>query len=260
MDVSIQSMRKGLENGEFMLYYQPKYDLFFDRITGVEALIRWKRQNGELIPPNTFLPVAEASGWISQLGDWILRTAVHQAVNWRLAGYQISVAINVSPNQILSNELASDFLTTLDVVMQDAGAIPTDIELEVTEGIAISSAGIVWVDALKSRGISLAIDDFGTGYSSLAYLKSFSAHTLKIDKLFIDNAPSNLSDCLLLEAMINIGHSFGMVVVAEGVENEEQKDFLKYAGCDVIQGYFYSKPLRVNEIESLLNINDSYNI
>lgn len=250
INLSVDHMRQGLRNGEFILHYQPKYDLFLNRITGLEALIRWYH-NGRLISPIHFLPAAEESGWINELGDWILNSAICQAVSWRQAGHKVTVAINVSSSQIQDDVQVADFITKLDRIMKETAALPTDIELEVTEGIIISPAGMAWVEAIKARGIALAIDDFGTGYSSLAYLKNIGAHTLKIDKSFVDNAPASLSNCLLLEAMINIGHSFGMLVVAEGVEEEEQMDFLRFAGCDILQGYLFSKPLHVKEVEAL---------
>ena len=241
MERSKESMRLALQNQEFVLHYQPKYDIFLDQITGVEALTRWNSPDRGMISPVDFIPVAESNGFIHELGDWILSEAISQAVSWREAGHQVTVAINVSPHQIQDSDQVAYFLSNLDSLMQSSGAKTSDIQLEVTEGAAVSASGLTWLELIKERRITIAIDDFGTGYSSLAYLKNLGAHTLKIDKAFVDQAPSNLSDCLLLEAMVEIGHSFGMVVVAEGVEEEEEEqvDFLKVVGCDVIQGYFF---------------------
>jgi len=251
MNLSIERMYQGLKNNEFTLHYQPKYDLFLSRITGVEALIRWNQDGIGLIPPACFIPLAEDNGFINELGDWILRSAINQAVKWRLAGYRVTVAINISPCQIKDNKQVTEFILKLDSFLQEAQALVSDIQLEVTEGVAVTPAGLTWVEAIKSRCIPIVIDDFGTGFSSLAYLKNLGAHTLKIDKAFVDDAPSSLSDCLLLSAMVEIGHSFGMIVVAEGVEEEEQVDFLKVIKCDVIQGYFFSKPLVPEDVELL---------
>jgi len=253
MNLTKEFLQLALKNKEFTLYFQPKYDIFLNQIIGVEALIRWISPERGMISPVDFIPAAESNGFIHPLGEWILTEAIKQAVVWRAAGHKVTVAINVSPFQIQDIDHVHNFLSSLDKVMKEFTANTSDIQLEVTEGTAVSASGLQWLELIRERGIDTAIDDFGTGYSSLAYLKNLGAHTLKIDKSFVDHAPFNLSDCLLLEAMIEIGHSFGMVVVAEGVEKEEQVDFLKVVNCDVIQGYFFSKPLPAEQVTALLN-------
>lgn len=246
-----QRLRRALEQDEFCLYYQPQWSVDGRRITGMEALIRWQDPEQGLISPAEFIPVAERSALISQIGSWVLREACTQIARWQQQGVQVPrVAVNVSPQQLHHHNLPQEVAS----ILQHTRIDPRLLELELTEG-ALMAPGLEAVDmlnALRALGVSLAIDDFGTGYSSLAYLKRFPLNLLKIDKSFVDDLLTSDDARAIVETIILLGHRLGLRVLAEGVEDESQRLALEGLGCHQIQGYLKSRPLPVDELEELL--------
>jgi EAL domain-containing protein (putative c-di-GMP-specific phosphodiesterase class I) len=244
-------LRGALKRQEFVLHYQPKINLQTGKITGAEALIRWMHPDRGLLPPLQFIPIAEESGVILSIGQWVLGEACRQAKEWIDAGLPATpVAVNVS-----SVEFRSDaFLDSLRAVLKDSHLDPRYLELELTESVlmqhAESSASVL--SALKSIGVRLAVDDFGTGYSSLSYLKSFPIDSLKIDQSFVRDIATDTDDVTIVSAVITMAKSLRQCVVAEGVETEEQVTFLQVHGCDEAQGYYFSKPGAAQEFAKLL--------
>lgn len=241
-----------VSNHELMLYYQPQMDLKTKKILGFEALVRWKH-NGKIISPMEFIPVAEESGLIVSIGEWILREACQQAVNWKKAGFSdLIIAVNISARQFQDPR----FLEVATLALKDSGATPAMIELEITESTIMNNPEHVVAELqnLRKMGFTLAIDDFGTGYSSLAYLKRFPIHKLKIDKSFIDplvNTSSN-QEHAIVHAIVQMGQNLGLRVIAEGVETQAQVTQLERLSCDEIQGYWLSKPLPLSEVQNFL--------
>lgn len=236
------SLRHAIENEEFLLYFQPKINLATGKLCGAEALIRWQPKDGPLISPLSFIPVAEETGQIEALGRWVLGNACRAANQFsQLLGKPFSVAVNVSPRQFRHCDLVS----TVEQVIKDTNVDPGCLELEITESCLVhdTPAFIKTLHDLKSLGLTLAIDDFGTGYSSMAYLKDFPVDRLKIDKAFVGNLENEPANVAILKAIIALGHSFGLKVVAEGVETAYQQAYLHGMGCDELQGYYFSKPL-----------------
>ena len=243
-------LRQALKLGQLMVYYQPKYELRTGKIKGLEALLRWRHPEKGMISPDQFISLAEDTGLILPIGEWVLRTACHQAKAWQQAGLTgVSMAVNVSPKQLhLSN-----FEQTIVEVLQDTGLEPGYLDLELTEGAVMKDPEhmVVKLQGLKEIGVQISMDDFGTGYSSLSYLKRFPFDNLKIDKAFIDDICAGGNVTLVL-TIIAMAHSFNLKVVAEGVETKQQMDFLKQHHCDEIQGFYFSKPLPAKETEQLL--------
>ncbi len=238
----IAALRKALDRGEFRLVYQPRMSLADDSITGVEALLRWKSSELGEISPVVFIPLAEESGLIIAIGEWVIREACAQLMAWRQHGFtSICVGVNVSVLQLLRGHLT----TFLQGVLDSSGMPADRIELEVTESMVMQNAeqATAILNELRTIGVSLAIDDFGTGYSSLVYLKRLPIDTLKIDKEFVDDLTRDPDDEAITATIITMGHSLGLNVIAEGVENESQLNFLREHGCDEIQGHWLSKPL-----------------
>jgi len=241
-------LEKAIENDELLLHYQPMLNTIDDSITGAEALVRWQHPEKGMIPPFDFIPIAENSDLMLVLGKKILAMACHQAKKWQdmpLPGFR--VCVNISARQFQSK----DFIDTVKNVLESSGLDPKGLELEITEGMVIDDADIVArkLEILAGMGISLAIDDFGTGYSSLAYLKRFPVHQLKIDRSFICDITEDHDDAAITDAVIRLGHSLGLTIVAEGVETMEQAQILRQKGCDVLQGYYFSKPIPAAEFE-----------
>lgn len=235
-------LRHAIENEEFLLYFQPKISLATGKLCGAEALIRWQPKDGPLISPLSFIPVAEETGQIEAIGRWVLGNACLAADQFsQLLGKPFSVAVNVSPRQFRHGDLVS----TVEQVIKDMNVDPGCLELEITESCLVhdTPAFIKTLHDLKSLGVTLAIDDFGTGYSSMAYLKDFPVDRLKIDKAFVGNLEDEPANIAILKAIIALGHSFGLKVVAEGVETAYQQAYLHGMGCDELQGYYFSKPL-----------------
>lgn len=239
-------LEEALSSGGLSLHYQSKVDLFRRRITGVEALARWNHPTAGNIPPDVFIPLAESGGMIISLGAWVLKEACRQTAEWRQQGHDMTVAVNVSPLQLAKD---AKFDETLADALAVSGLPPDALELEVTESIMMDRNALAELIRLKSQGVSLAIDDFGAGYSSLSYMKQFPASTLKIDKSFIAPLPSSLADCMLADSITRLAHSFGMKVVAEGVEQQDQIEVLEWMGCDVVQGYALGRPQPANRLQ-----------
>jgi diguanylate cyclase (GGDEF)-like protein/PAS domain S-box-containing protein len=244
-------LRRAIENDEFLLHYQPKVDFGSGKVCGAEALIRWQPPGESMVSPMSFIPVAEETGQIEEIGQWVLMTACRQAKELsKLLGRPMPIAVNVSPRQFRQTGLVKLVESALETTGLDANCL----ELEITESTLVHDTGhfIKTLHDLKSIGIRLAIDDFGTGYSSMAYLKDFPVDRLKIDKAFVGNLEEEPSNIAILKAIIALGHSLGLKIVAEGVETPYQKAFLHGIGCDELQGYLFSKPLPAMAFEALL--------
>src|SRR6266853_1414034 len=245
------SLRRAIERDEFLLYYQPKLDLRTGAIAGVEALIRWKHPDWGMVSPAQFIPLAEETGLIVQIGEWVLKTACDQSRMWREQGIPpMRVAVNLSARQFTQKTLVSDVARTI----AQSGLTPDCLELEITESLVMHNpeGAAETLHKLRAMGISLSIDDFGTGYSSLAYLKRFPLDCIKIDRSFIKDIPTEADDMAITKGVIALGHSLRLKVVAEGVETVEQRDFLRSNDCDEMQGFLFSKPLPAEEVTALL--------
>jgi predicted signal transduction protein with EAL and GGDEF domain len=236
---------------QFQLLYQPKVDLRTNCLFGVEALIRWHHPEQGLVSPLRFIGLAEESGLIVQIGDWVLRTACAQAQAWRTAGLPpVSVSVNVSARQFEDKRLVERVADALRI-----SGLPADgLEVEVTESLIMRDLGrsIDKMRELEAMGVALSIDDFGTGYSSLSALKSFPISRLKIDKSFVADLADSPDDQAIAMAVISLGHKLDLRVIAEGVETEQQRDFLRANDCDEMQGYLFSRPLPASDIARLL--------
>jgi EAL domain-containing protein (putative c-di-GMP-specific phosphodiesterase class I) len=244
-------LRQALERQEFHLVFQPQRDLLSRTLSGLEALIRWDSAEFGQVPPESFIPLAESSGLIFPIGEWVLRAACTQVAAWLAAGYAVPrVAVNISGQQIKR----PDFLTMVDAVLQETQLPAQHLELEFSESILLEETGrtTAILRELKARGIHLSIDDFGTGYSSLSYLRRYPIDRIKIDRAFIADLAGNPEGEALVEAIIAMGRSFKLKVTAEGVENSDQLYFLRQRGCDEAQGFFFGRPLPAAELESIL--------
>lgn len=244
-------LRQAIENEEFVLYYQPKVEFASGRICGAEALIRWQPPGEAMISPLSFIPVAEETGLIEEIGRWVLLTACRMAGELsHTLKCPVPIAVNVSPRQFRQLDLVG----TVSRALAETGLDPHCLELEITEGTLVHDTGafIQTLHALKAIGVKLAIDDFGTGYSSMAYLKDFPVDRLKIDKAFVGTLESEPTNAAILKAIIALGHSLELKVVAEGVETPYQQAFLHDIGCDELQGYLFSKPLPEEAFRQLL--------
>lgn len=242
------ALRKAVEREEWVLHYQPQIDMNTGQIVGVEALIRWKHPVYKLIPPSEFIPLAEETGLIVPIGEWVLKEACLQNKRWQDSGFpKIRIAVNLSTAQFMKKNLYK----TVEKVLEETGLEPQYLELEITETMTmdVEKASAI-LDELSGLGIQISIDDFGTGYSSLNYLKQFSIHRLKIDKSFIRDIISDESNARIVGAIIAMAHHLGLHVIAEGVETREQMSFLKEQKCDEIQGYYYSPPLPAEELKT----------
>jgi diguanylate cyclase (GGDEF)-like protein/PAS domain S-box-containing protein len=245
------SLRHALERGEFELHYQPKLDLLTETLTGAEALIRWRQPQRGIVFPQEFIPIAEQCGYIVPIGRWVLREACLQRRNWLDAHLAaIPIAINISAVELRSN----NFVTHVREILQETGLDPQYLEFELTETAFMQDAQstIAVLRALKDMGIQLTLDDFGTGYSSLSYLKRFPINALKIDKSFVHGLCTDSDDSKLVSAVINLGRSFHLQVIAEGVETREQFMSLQAQNCAEGQGYYFQKPIAAEEFAKLL--------
>jgi diguanylate cyclase (GGDEF)-like protein len=237
-----RDFRQALENREFFINYQPQVDIATGHIVGAEALLRWLHSERGLVSPGAFIPIAEQSGLIEQLTEFVLREACRQAKAWQEAGMpEFRVSVNLSPTDFRREDLVSLVTRTLE----QSGLEPKCLELEITESMVMVEVDsvIATLRELRAVGVELAIDDFGTGYSSMSYLKKFPVHRLKIDQAFVRDIQTNKEDASITEAIIKLGHSLGLKVIAEGVETEQQLAFLALRDCDEAQGYCISPPL-----------------
>lgn len=245
------SLCDALEREEFQVYYQPQVNVQTGKIMSAEALIRWLHPEKGLISPAQFIPSAEATGFIVQLGEWVLQTACRQMQVWQNAGFsRLRVAVNLSARQFHQPDLSS----RVAQILAEIGLEPSSLELELTESLMVEDAqnAIATLQQLKSLGVSISIDDFGTGYSSLSYLAQYPFDTLKIDRCFISNIAQGCTNAAIVKAIIEMAHSLCLEVVAEGVETEAEKDFLGRYKCDTMQGYLFSPPLPAGDFEQLL--------
>jgi len=241
-------LRKAVQDEDFELHYQPKLDLATGRLAGVEALLRWKREEG-YVPPSNFIPLAEETGLIMPLSDWVLRTACLQAHDWQVKfDRSPRIAVNISSKQFFQSDLRKTVMQTLF----ETGTKPSLLELELTESILMRDIRetIETLEYLKDTGVTLAIDDFGTGYSSLSYLKRFPLDALKIDRSFVKDLAANNDDAAICAAIIAMAHQLSLVVIAEGVETAEQAEFLQSQGCDQVQGFLFAKPMPAEQLEA----------
>ncbi|MDH3606879.1 MAG: EAL domain-containing protein [Acidimicrobiia bacterium] len=239
----VSSFKKALASpGQLVLWYQPKIELSTGRISGMEALIRWNHPEKGLVMPDEFIPMAEDTGLVTQLDEWVIHEACRQMSEWTDAGMEdMSMSVNISSRQFHHAKLAG----TVQACLLDAGVAPGLLELEVTEGMLIENieAATVTLDQLRELGVRISIDDFGTGYSSLSYLKRLPIDVLKIDRSFIMALPGDTDDAAISEAIVRLGQTLHLEVVAEGVETQAQYDFLSGLGCDTVQGYHIAAPL-----------------
>ena len=241
------ALRKAIQNQEFILYYQPKLDLASGKVSGVEALIRWESPEIGIISPDKFIPLAEETGLIIPIGEWALREACKTNKRWQDFGYEpISVAVNISAKQFQQQNLGE----LVSQVLAESGLGAKYLDLEITETAMMDNVenAIKKLTEIKKMGVEISVDDFGTGYTSISYLKRFPIDVLKVDQSFIKGIPANQDDIAIVSAVIAMAHNLGMSVVAEGVETEEQMQFLAEHTCDTIQGYFISAPLPENKI------------
>lgn len=246
------SLRHALEKKEFRLFYQPQLDLRDGKIIGAEALIRWQHPDLGSIPPMEFIPVAEETGLIHPIGNWIMETACEQKMQWQKAGFRaLRVSVNLSARQF-------HYVNVVDMIteaLRKTGIDPRSLDVEITESTLMEhlEETTETLRRLKEMGVRISIDDFGTGYSSLMYLKTFPIDTLKIDKSFVHDIMTDSDDRAITQAIISMAHSLKLEVVAEGVEEEGQLDILKSQGCDIIQGFLFSKPIPPEDLLGILN-------
>ena len=244
-------LRHALENGEFILHYQPRVHVLTGEIAGVEALIRWNHPTLGMVSPGRFIPIAEESGLIDQIGLWALRTACAQAREWQRGGLpRMTVSVNLSARQFQQ----ADLVDRVYAILQETGLDPACLELEITESTVMkdTESAIRTLSSLKSIGVGAAIDDFGTGYASLSYLKLFPINVLKVDQSFVKDVTDDQHNAAIARAIIGLAHSLDLKAVGEGVETLEQAQFLQACGCDELQGFYFSRPLPADRIAALL--------
>ncbi|HAJ60286.1 MAG TPA: GGDEF domain-containing response regulator [Cyanobacteria bacterium UBA8543] len=245
------SLRHALEREELQVYYQPQVDLHTGKIVGAEALVRWQHPERGLVSPDKFIPIAEETGLIVPIGEWVLQTACKQTKIWQTAGFPtLRIAVNLSSRQFSQLDLRKQLVQ----ILLDTGLDPKYIELELTETMLVQNTEVAIrrLNALKSLGVEIAIDDFGTGYSSLSYLQQFPFDTLKIDRCFIQNITDNLSKAAITKAIIEMAKNLNLKLVAEGVETEAELSFIHQYKCDMMQGYLFSRPVPDRDFEELL--------
>ncbi|OYO59741.1 hypothetical protein CG709_17740 [Lachnotalea glycerini] len=246
-----QKIVECIKNNGFEMYYQPQYDFYQNQFRGFEALIRWYDAELGWISPAIFIPIAEESGDIIEIGEWVLREVCNTWAKWKkMFGQDGVISINVSAAQLTK----TNFVELIDRVIVEYKINPSEIELEITESVFINDTDsiISTLNSLKNIGVSLSLDDFGTGYSSLTYLKDLPMDTLKIDKSFINDITENNRQAEITDALIELVHKLNMETIAEGVETKEQYDFLRYMKCDNIQGFYTGKPMDEQTAAQLL--------
>jgi EAL domain-containing protein (putative c-di-GMP-specific phosphodiesterase class I) len=245
------SLRRAIERQEFLLHYQPKVNLDTGEITGVEALIRWQQPDRGFVPPSQFVPIAEDCGLILQIGSWVMREACRQGRSWQDAGLSaLPIAVNVSAVEFRHK----GFVESVRNILSETGLDARYLELELTEGVLMEDAesATAVLQELKGMGVHLAVDDFGTGYSSLSYLRQFPIDVLKIDQSFVQQITADPDDSSIVSALISMARSLKHMVVAEGIETEEQRAYLQTQSCAQGQGYLFSRPLAAAQFAHLL--------
>jgi EAL domain-containing protein (putative c-di-GMP-specific phosphodiesterase class I) len=246
-----QDLSMAIRNGELSLHYQPQARtgkaIIDADITGFEALARWIHPTRGFVPPGDFIPLAEESGLIVEMGEWILHDACREAASWPVP---LQIAVNLSPAQFLHGDLVGLVFS----ILQDTGLEPGRLELEITEGVLIKDfdRGVALLTQLKALGVRISMDDFGSGYSSLTYLQAFPFDKIKIDRAFVTNLGSNPQSAAIVRAVIGLGHGLDVSIVAEGVETHEQLCFLANEGCDGVQGYFIGRPAPIAQYAGLV--------
>ncbi len=244
-------LRQAVEQNELFLQYQAKRDLKTGAVAGVEALVRWQHPTLGVVPPNDFIPLAEETGLIVLIGRWVLNTACQQSARWQQQGLlPVCMSVNLSHRQFYDEHLIGDIQQALET----SGLHPDHLELEITESMVMQNTNraIEILKGIKALGVRLAIDDFGVGYSSLAQIKRFPIDTLKVDSSFIKDIPGNFEDKAITQAIIAMGKTLSLTVIAEGVETVEQESFLREHDCDQSQGFYFSRPLLAEGFEALL--------
>ena len=245
-------LRRGVERRELLLHYQPKFELGTQRLVGAEALMRWCQPQRGMVPPMSFIPLAEETGLIVRMGTWALHEACTAVTAWnRQRAEPLKIAVNLSARQFgEGNELVE----MVQGALSATGCQPQWLELEITESLLLDGSDGVrqTLEALAAMGITIAIDDFGTGYSALGYLTRLPVQTLKIDRSFVSELPGNTRSAELVKAIVSVGRSLNMVLVAEGVETREQADYLNSVGCHLAQGYLFSRPVEMAAFDKLL--------
>ena len=248
----MRELRSAFDQERLFLVYQPQYDLRTKRLTGIEALLRWRAEDGNFIPPDRFIPLAESSGLIVALGAWVLRTACRDLKRLEEESLgDLRLAVNVSATQFRHPE----FIRTVDQAIREAGISPRQLELEITESVAMLDVDLTLVTLkdLQSRQVAVAIDDFGTGFSSLEYLERFKVDRLKIDQSFIHQMIHSHGSQRIVETIIQLAQSLELSVTAEGVEQEIQAELLERIGCQEAQGYFFARPMAWRQLRSFLS-------
>ena len=247
----LQSLRSAVESERLFIVYQPQVNLGTGAVVGVEALIRWRNEDGSFVPPDRFIPLAEASGMIVAIGDWVLRMACHELVRLQAMGLaDLRMSVNVSQIQFRH----PDFIEKLNAALIDTRINPKCLELEITESVAMEDPGFMLdtLNLVRELGISIAIDDFGTGYSSLSHLRELPIDRLKIDRAFVTELSQRVSGGHIASMVIELGRNLNLTVIAEGIEEEAQAATLREMGCHEGQGYLYAKPLTANQLKEWL--------
>jgi len=245
-----QALRLAVKDDEFSLHYQPQVDIASGAVVGYEALLRWQHEQIGRVAPSTFVPMLEETGLIIPMGQWVFSTGCRQRHAWDgVLPEQCVLSVNLSPRQFVDKKLVSQIQQVLET-----NELPAyQLEIELTESMLMSNTEHTRevLRSLKRLGLKLSVDDFGTGYSSLAYLKQFSLDALKIDKQFIDQLTTSRKDKAIAQSIIQLGHNLGMQVIAEGVETGEQVEALQELGCDVVQGFYFGRPVPAGEVVGL---------
>ena len=247
------ALNHAIEHDELHLYYQPKIDVMTNRITGMEALLRWQHPTMGFVPTQQFIPIAEESGLIKPIGYWAIRTACTQNKYWQqISTARLKVAVNLSPRQLTDSKLVDN----IAAILNDTQLDPAYLELEISESaiMADPKKNIAVLNALRERGITVAIDNFGIGYSSLTYLKQFPIRAVKIDRSFVQGLPFSRGDSAITKAIINLAHSLECSVIAEGAETQQQYDFLRENACDSVQGFYFSEPMPAEHFGDLIKV------
>ena len=245
------SLRQSLERGEIEVHYQPQINIKSGNVVAVEALSRWRHPDLGLLEPSQFIPVAEEIGFISAIDNWVLKRAAAQNKAWLDAGLPpLCMTVNISAHQFQQ----PNFVETIKNILDETGLDASYLDIEITESTAMRDIerSVPNLKGLHELGVDLSIDDFGTGYSSLNYLKRFPVHKLKIDKSFISGIVDDKDDQAIVRAVIAMGHSLGLIVIAEGVETKEQFEFLKSSDCDEVQGFFFSEAITAEAVKKML--------